>query len=74
VAGEGAVSFRQRPGLDHAVGTIVAAWLPGLLNVGLTTVGLRKSGKALEEDLEGQFEGQNGARVCLPEPVSACVG
>jgi hypothetical protein len=22
---------------------------------------------------EGQFEGQNGARGCLSEPVSACV-
>ena len=52
----------------------VVLGLPEPSKVGSKIVALAQFRELSEDDREGQFEGQNGARVCLSEPVSACVG
>ena len=46
--------------------------VPGPSKVESKIVTLEQFRELSGDDREGQFEGQNGAGLCLSEPVSAC--
>jgi hypothetical protein len=71
--GEGTAGFWGAASWTMPLEPVSSPWMTGAFECSVDDDEIGRFEQLLGDHHEGQFEGQNGARECLCEPVSACV-